>query len=152
MNYNSPATVPQSIGGLIAHIHRHDLIDMAGKLESYDLGIGQFGFLMALYHRDGIRQEELARYMGLSRPSATRAVQKLEDTGYVTRQRDSTDRRAMKVSLTEKGQRMRSLIKSTAEKRDSTLLLGFSDDESEMLVRLLRKVLHNVMVEDHTDE
>ena len=80
------------------------------ELEVYRIGSGQYDFLMVLYHKDGISQENLARMLKVSKATSTRAIQNLEKEGYVYRQRDKDDLRAYKVYLTEKGKEMRGVI------------------------------------------
>ncbi len=73
-------------------------------------GMHQQGFTMArgkllsiLEHRGPTRISALAAKLGISGVSVTEAVDALERDGYVQRGPDSTDRRAVLVSLTERG-------------------------------------------------
>ena len=94
---------PREISGSISHIYRSHMAYMAKELEDYRIGSGQFDFLMVLYHGDGISQETLAKTLKVSKATSARAIQSLENEGYVYRQRDESDLRAYRVYLTEKG-------------------------------------------------
>ncbi|MEZ5334102.1 MAG: MarR family transcriptional regulator [Methanolobus sp.] len=61
-----------------------------------------FAFLLTLSHKDGCSQESLARYLRLSKATATRAITALEKEGYVFREKDEDDRRIFRVSSLKK--------------------------------------------------
>ena len=88
---NAHARVTRAIG--------RDLAD-AGlpDLSWYDL-------LWTLYRRPGrsLRVKELADAVVLSPTAMSRFVDRVEAAGYVRRERDPDDRRALQVTLTDKG-------------------------------------------------
>jgi DNA-binding MarR family transcriptional regulator len=53
--------------------------------------------------RGACRITELAEYEGLAQPTMTLLVKRLEERGWVARERDAADRRAVLVSLTPGG-------------------------------------------------
>lgn len=59
--------------------------------------------LVPLYEEDGLRMGELARRARLSKQTMTTLVRLCEREGLVERSRDPDDRRAFRVSLTERG-------------------------------------------------
>lgn len=130
---------PREICGPIAHIYRSHLAYMAKELEEYGIGSGQFDFLMILYRKDGISQENLAKILKVSKATSTRAIQSLEREGYVYRQRDENDLRAYKVYLTEKGKEMRYIILEKLISFVDTLLSDFTQDEKEIFRQLVKK-------------
>ncbi|MDY9924909.1 MarR family transcriptional regulator [Methanosarcina sp.] len=130
---------PREICGPIAHIYRSHLAYMAKELEEYGIGSGQFDFLMVLYRKDGISQENLARILKVSKATSTRAIQSLEKEGYVYRQRDENDLRAYRVYLTEKGREMREIILEKLISFLDTLLSDFTPEEKEIFRLLIRK-------------
>lgn len=83
---------------------------MTKEFKAYRIGSGQFDFLMVLYRKDGISQENLAKILNVSRAKSTRAIQNLEKESYVYRQRDENDLRAYRVYLTEKGKKVKDII------------------------------------------
>ncbi|MCC4770427.1 MarR family transcriptional regulator [Methanosarcina sp. DH2] len=130
---------PREICGPIAHIYRSHLAYMAKELEAYRIGSGQFDFLMVLYHRDGISQDNLAKALKVSKATSTRAIQSLEKEGYVYRQRDRGDLRAYKVYLTEKGKEIRVVILEKLISFIDTLLSDFTPEEKEIFRQLVQK-------------
>ncbi len=132
-----------SPSAMIAFLHRHNLGYMAKHLEAHGIGGGQFGFLMALYHQDGISQEELARMLMVNRATAARAVQKLESEGYVRREQDPSDKRALRVYLTEDGYKLQEVVTQLSIRRREELFTGFSTEEQSTFLKLLEKMMDN---------
>ncbi|AKB79658.1 Transcriptional regulator, MarR family [Methanosarcina horonobensis HB-1 = JCM 15518] len=112
---------------------------MTKELEAYGIGSGQHDFLLVLYHKDGISQENLARMLKVSKATSTRAIQNLEKEGYVYRQRDENDLRAYKVYLTEKGKEMRDIIFEKLVSFIDILFSDFTPEEKEIFRLLTRK-------------
>ena len=52
-------------------------------------------YLLALYRRPGISQEELARDLNVNKSSVTRQLSAMEEKGYVRREPDPADRRSL---------------------------------------------------------
>ncbi|WP_129597507.1 MarR family winged helix-turn-helix transcriptional regulator [Methanohalophilus profundi] len=132
-----------SLGAMIACLHRHNLRYLSQELEIYGIGGGQFRFLLALYHVDGIRPEELSRMLMVNRATATRALKRLEEAGYVQRAPDPKDRRALVVNLTEEGHRMHRFIRQLSQKRSESMLAGFSEEEKTLFRNLLERAISN---------
>lgn len=55
--------------------------------------------------RNGCTVTDIAQSMGISMPSATIAVKKLEKKGYVTKERDANDARKVVIRLTLEGRK-----------------------------------------------
>jgi DNA-binding MarR family transcriptional regulator len=63
-----------------------------------------------LDHLDAVEStvlSDLAKHMGVTASTMSLAIDRLERNGYVTRERDSTDRRRVRIRLTEAGVRVR---------------------------------------------
>ena len=104
---------------------------------------GQFQVLAALRRRDPqpMTASELARAAILTTGAMTAVLDRLEEQGLIRRAIDSEDRRARRITITEKG---RSLIDRALEQRlarhralNATLTL----EEREALSDILRKLL-----------
>jgi DNA-binding MarR family transcriptional regulator len=132
-----------SLGAMVACLHQHNLRYLSRELEKYGIGGGQFRFLLALYHLEGIRPDDLSRMLMVNRATTTRALQRLEDAGYVLRTPDPLDRRALKVNLTEKGHRMHQFIQQLSKQRSESMLAGFSPEEKAQLRKLMEKAISN---------
>lgn len=102
--------------------------------------ITQFAALEALLHRGPLFQTELATKLLKSGGNLTLVVDNLERDGLVTRERDSADRRRLRVALTTKG---RKFITGLFPQVASSLAREFSvltATEQETLSALCRKL------------
>jgi len=138
----------ERIGAKIACIFSHNHLYIENALEAYKLKGPMFAFLLTLSHKDGCSQESLARYLRLSKATATRAITALEKEGYVYREKDEDDRRIYRVFISEKGREIIPLINSTLQEWNGILLSEFSDEEEQIFRKLLDKANDTLMEYD----
>lgn len=108
----------------------------------YQAGItpGQFGVLDALYHQGPLMLSEIAAKHLRSRNNMTVVADNLEKQGLVRRERDSVDRRVIRVHLTDSG---RALVERLLPHHVASIvreLSVLSPAEQEQLNTLLRKL------------
>jgi DNA-binding MarR family transcriptional regulator len=133
----------KSVGRYISCIYRNFHIYLNHQLEQYNIGSGQFQFLMVLYTHDGINQENLSEQLNIDKTTVTRALKKLEKEGYVTRKKDDFDRRSYLIFLTEKAKTLQPEIKTILKKWTVKVLNDISLDEQICLYNLLEKMKEN---------
>ena len=75
-----------------------------------DLTLPQWRALVVIGRADGVRVGEVARRIGLSLPSTSRLIGRLERRGYVSTERDDRDRRAILVRLSPSGHAVRQAV------------------------------------------
>lgn len=90
-------------------------------------------------------QDVLSGMLFVDRSNAGRALKTLETKGYVTRIKDTTDRRAYQVHITEKGEKMVVEITKIGDEMAHTLFGRLTNDEAGIIVSLLEKA----MSDDH---
>lgn len=73
-------------------------------------------------------------------PSLTRILQKLEDKGFVTRERDESDRRRQIIRATETGRHIIAVNMDTSRKILTDLRERLGDDRHEVLIDLLNEL------------
>ncbi|MDW7730816.1 MAG: MarR family transcriptional regulator [Methanolobus sp.] len=143
----------ERIGAKIGFIFSHNHLYIENALESYNLKGPMFAFLLALSDKGGSSQESLARYLNLSKATATRAIVALENEGYIRREKDEGDRRIYRVFISDKGRDLLPLINNTLYEWNRILLSQFSDEEEEIFRKLLDKARNTLMEYDgRTDE
>jgi len=71
--------------------------------EGQDLTLSQWRALVVLAEEDGQHVGDLADRLGISLPSASRLVRRLERRGLVSAERDENDRRATRLNLLPSG-------------------------------------------------
>lgn len=75
----------------------------AGLLQSLDVTYTQYLVLLVLWEREGLTVKEIGERLTLDSGTLTPLLRRLEQAGYVRRERDSGDRRRVHVYLTARG-------------------------------------------------
>ncbi|WP_256238492.1 MarR family transcriptional regulator [Bacillus sp. EB600] len=83
---------------------------------------------------------EISKLLEVTSPTVTQIINELEKTGVVIRTIDPTDRRAVKIKLSEKGITVTAEIKKVFAKSFSGLVEYLGEEESNQLADLLFKV------------
>lgn len=101
--------------------------------------------IMNLAYKDGVTQQELVNITHLKPPTVSVALSKLEKLGYISRQTDELDMRAIRVFLSEKGRVLYLESFKRLSRTDDILMKGFSDTDSITLIKLLTKMRNNLL-------
>jgi DNA-binding MarR family transcriptional regulator len=101
---------------LLAYVWTWQRMEQVGRqfFERFDLTGAQFDVLMILADHPGraFRQHELAQMLLVNRATAGSVLERMDRKGLVARSADPEDRRAMRVTLTRKGQQRLDEVKS----------------------------------------
>jgi len=84
-----------------------------------------------------------SRSRGYDKTTTTRALKRLEDAGYIVRQRDPGDGRARIVQASEEGERIRPAIEELSTGWAEIMFASFSESEKETALELLRRMALN---------
>lgn len=133
----------ESVGRYIAHFHRLGKCFLSKAYKDYDIGSGQYQFLVRLYLQDGISHDELTEKMSVDKATTTRAILKLEETGYVKRVLNKDDKRKYYIYLTEKALSKKDEILKVSYQWENKLTSCLSQEELDQLYLLLRKIAKN---------
>src|SRR5688572_18371282 len=87
---------------------------------------------------------ELATLLRVRVPTASKAVTRLAALGFVERQSDGGDRRAVRVRLTRKGKTAAARIHGLWDEVESDMVVGFDAKESKRLRKLLLRAATNL--------
>lgn len=119
-----------------AACHRH--------LAEDGLSVTQFGVLEALVHLGPLCQRDLARKLLKSSGNITTVIDNLEKRGLVTRERQTRDRRFLKVFLTEPGEEIISRAFPRHSREVARAMNPLSHQEQKLLGDLCRKLGRSV--------
>ena len=121
----------------------------------YDRRVAQLGVTRAqwrviaiLGHNPGMKQVELADRLDVEPISTCRIIDRLEDAGLVERQRDPSDRRAWRLSLTAKAEPIRARLSELAEEMSQEAFFGLSEQQLETMRAVLARVRENIAGRD----
>jgi DNA-binding MarR family transcriptional regulator len=113
-------------------------------MEQLNLSQSELLFFSSLDQCTGISSPELAKNMGLSPSRISRVIEKLVVDGYLDRNPDKTDRRAITLCLTESGKKIRNEIDRNRQECEARLLnvLPESDIDKfrEIIGRMIREM------------
>jgi len=141
---NPPISDDIPFGAIISIINQGKFIFLNNRLRPLDLSAGQFPILMLLYKEQNIMQETLVRHYHLDKGTIARAVKKLEAAGYIRRIVDPTNRRAVRLFLTEKGERVIPYLKEIHAEWDERIFAGLSAHEKETIRILMHRIGQNI--------
>ncbi len=110
------------------------------ELEDTGLTGFQTPYLLALYRRSGLTQEELARELDVNKSTVTRQLVCLEEKGYIYRMSDEEDRRVLRVYPTEKALALQDRLRHVLADWSSFLTEGFSEEERAFLMDKMMQV------------
>ena len=133
--------IEESLGYLINRTARAFANRLAAELRPFDVGIGQWAVLLHLWGSDGMTQAQLSRRVAIEQPTMVRTIDRMERDGLVTRSPDPGDRRASRITLTERGWNLRDALVPLAAGVNRTATEALTDDEVETLRRLLAKLV-----------
>ena len=119
------ALIPQMMGSLRSHLR---------TLEGGDLRVGQFRMMMAIRMEDQPSLSQVAEFVGLTLPSASKVADELERRGLIRRQPDKFDRRRQILSLTSQGMEVLEMVKRTAETHFAGLFSQLTPAERSFLL------------------
>ncbi|ABQ25752.1 MarR family winged helix-turn-helix transcriptional regulator [Geotalea uraniireducens] len=134
-------------GFLIAKIHQLAGRIFSRKLKKYeiaDINPAQGRILFVLWENDGISIQELAVKTSLGKSTLTSMLDRLEETGHLTRVPSSDDRRKILIKLTEKDRALRNQYARVSEDMTELFYSGFSAAEIDMFEGFLQRILGNL--------
>lgn len=111
-------------------------------------GQGQARILAYLSSHSSVTQKEIADRCMLDVTTMSRVLNKLEEMGLISRQRDPGCRRAYQIGLTEAGQQKAEEVNRGFERLEEMLCREFSEEEIGSLTTGLKKVKESL----ETDE
>lgn len=128
------------IGRYVSQMYRKGNSYIGKQLSDIGIGSGQFMFLLELYRKDGRSQEELSERLSIDKGTTARAIKKLEEDGFLFRERDENDKRAYKIYLTDKGNNIKQPILDALKSWEDIITTRLSNEERAILDLLLNKI------------
>ena len=101
---------------------------------------------------DGLCQRELVKATHLRPPTVSVILQKMEEAGMVERRCDEGDRRIVRVYLTDYGRETDARMIARIRKNDARALSGLSEEEIDVLMRLLSQIRDNLLPDEQENE
>ena len=97
--------------------------------------------LVCLYKNGKMTMKDIANSIHRTKPTVTVLVDKLEKLGYLKREASVEDNRSTNIVLTQKGEDFKVIFEKISKELNKMLYKNLSPEESELIEKLLRKVL-----------
>lgn len=97
--------------------------------------------LVCLYKNGKMTMKDIANSIHRTKPTVTVLVNKLEKLGYIKREASDEDNRSTNIVLTQKGEDFKVIFEKISNELNKMLYKNLSPEESELIEKLLRKVL-----------
>ena len=107
-----------------------------------------YGFLMKpIAENDGLTQLELCKLTHFKASSISLSLKQMESDGYIRREQDSNDLRAVRIFLTDKGREADDEIKAIFARNEEKLLKNIPKEDLETAKRVLETILQGLIGE-----
>lgn len=107
------------------------------QTREFGLTSTQWHVLRCLYISDGMTQTEIADLLDMGKSPLGKKIDALEAAGWVTRQADTSDRRAKRVYLTDKVDQYRDRLIQATEECTAAVIKGIDEKDAEKLIDML---------------
>lgn len=115
------------------------------RVEPYNLTRAKWLALGVLDRRDGITQTELADYLELDKSTIGRLLDRLEERGFIRREKDPNDRRIFRIFIAKTAYPVLTELEQVADGVRAQALSGISEEDNEKLLALLGQVKKNLI-------
>jgi len=143
MKYFTPE---KSIGFLIYEVSKLMRRDFDARVQSLGLTQVQWRAIAHLSCQEGCNQKDLAELLEIKPITMTRLIDRLEESGWVVRQPDKSDRRAIQLHLSEKASHLLAVMQEKAGETRAKALAGINDDEFVTFFNTLKKMKDNLSI------
>ena len=113
----------------------------------YNLAAQEHGFTMSMGYTllnidkyEGTPSTKLGPLMGMESRSLTRTLKTMEESGFIERKSDPTDKRMVRVFLTEKGMEARKISRATVIRFNERIQDVLTTQEREQFFQIMKKV------------
>lgn len=141
----TPALPPErSLGYQVRRCHRMFDRMLSARLASHDLNSGFWYYLRALWMQDGLTQKELSDVTNVAENTTVTMVNLMIKKGLVTRTRDVSDRRKLRICLTQRGRRLQAELFNYAFEINDVAAAGIPLSQIETCLSVLAQVSENL--------
>jgi MarR family transcriptional regulator for hemolysin len=139
-----PEPAVEPVGRALASTAK--LVSRAFERELAEAGGSQpvWLILLALKQQQWRTQQEIAAAVGIEGPTLTHHLDGLDKAGLIERERDPSDRRAVRVELTDAGDKRFLALAQAAARFDQRLRADLSDKQLDSFRSVLSRLRDNV--------
>jgi DNA-binding MarR family transcriptional regulator len=124
---------------LMGQLHRSGVGRIDAALAGHGVALRDYYVLVCVGEHGPLAQQRVADRLGLDRSDLVKVLDRLEAAGWVSRDRDTEDRRRHVLTLTEDGRKTVGKVEEVSSAVTGELLARLTPRERETLHRLLLK-------------
>ncbi|MDJ0795292.1 MAG: MarR family transcriptional regulator [Calothrix sp. MO_167.B12] len=119
--------------------------DFLERLEPYGLTPFHYLVLCCLWEEDGLSTSGIADKLKQLGATLTGVVDRMEERNLVYRKRDPSDRRIVRIWLTDEGKQLMNILPSIGAETIEKATTGISKAEQEAVLKLLDQIVLNLL-------
>lgn len=110
------------------------------EFKEYQLSKGQYLYLIRIFENPGIIPDRLAEMIKVDRTTAARAIKKLEEKGFISKEADDVNKKIRRLFVTEDGAKLVPIIQLENQYSNQIALQNLSKKEIEAFSKALKIV------------
>lgn len=149
MDNESDKLISTRLRGLSHRIHR--FFENSPNKKTIDSITGTHGWIIAFLACNkgkDVFQKDVEREFDVTRSTASKVIDLMEQKGLVTREKVPCDARLKKLVLTQKAQELSELFEKDRLLLEETLTQGFNDEEKRILCDFITRMNNNLQKSD----
>lgn len=127
-------------------------VSLYHQMDEIGIHPGQVPLLVLLSREKELSQKEITVRLGLSAPTVTTSIRRMEKGNLVDRRQDEKDQRVSRIFLTEKGRKCTAQIQKIFDANEKKLIQGFSEAELCLFQRFCRQLKENIKTLERSQE
>lgn len=121
------------------------------QIAEIGLSVGQPKILSFLTRHNGCMQKDLAAMCDIEPATISRLLDKMETDGLITRTAVEGNKRAVSISLTERGRTRQEQVCEIRNRMEEFELRGFTDEEKVLFGQFLSRLYQNLTAAGEED-
>ena len=117
----------------------------------FGLTRAQWRATKVLYHREGLRQTELAEFLEMEPIAVGRVIDRLQAAGFVERRPDPKDRRAWRLYVTDQARVIVGDMEIIARGLRKDATRGIGHDELQQALAVISRIKNNLLALEQGD-
>jgi len=126
------------LGYWLRFVSNHVSYSFRDRIAAYDVTVAEWAALRSIRNRAPCTLNELARQIGIDAGTTSRLVDRLIRKKLATRKVASSDRRAVKLELTEAGRALVPKLAKEADENDDRFFRRLPKEDREHLLRITK--------------
>jgi DNA-binding MarR family transcriptional regulator len=118
----------------------------------FGLTRAQWRATKVLYHREGLRQTELAEFLEMEPIAVGRVIDRLQAAGFVERRADPKDRRAWRLYVTDQASGVIDDMELIARDLRRDVTRGIDYAELEQALAVINRIKDNLLALEQVDD